>query len=81
MGQTITIRLTPKRERLLKNIKKRFNLKKNSEVIDLVLKMSSNDDVGYKSKIEKVSGIVSLEGKKSSVKRIRFLRDGNDYYC
>ncbi|MGR3177615.1 MAG: hypothetical protein ACUZ8E_06125 [Candidatus Anammoxibacter sp.] len=76
MGQTITIRLTSKRERLLKNFKKRFNLKKNSEAIDLALRMGADDEVDYKSRIDKVSGIINLKGKKTSVKTIRILRDG-----
>ena len=75
MGQTITIRLTSKRERLLKNFKKRFNLKKNSEAIDLALRMGADDEVDYKSRIDKVSGIINLKGKKTSVKTIRILRD------
>lgn len=76
MSQTITIRLTSKRERLLKLLKKRFNLKRNSEVIDLALSMSFNDDIDYKSKLEKVSGCIRLKGKENSIKRIRSLRDG-----
>ena len=76
MSQTITIRLTSKRERLLKLLKKRFNLRKNSEAIDLALSMSFNDDIDYKSRLEKVSGCIRLKGKENSIKRIRSLRDG-----
>jgi hypothetical protein len=76
MSQIITFRLTPKRKSLLNAIKKRFNLEKNSEAIDLALGMSSDNNIDYKSRIEKVSGIVSLKGKKDSVKKIRFLRNG-----
>lgn len=76
MGQSITIRLTPTRERLLKLLKKRFNLKKNSEAIDLALRMSFKDEIDYKSRIEKVAGCISLKGRKRSVKMIRSLRDG-----
>lgn len=76
MGQSITIRLTPTRERLLKLLKKRFNLKKNSEAIDLALRMSFKDEVDYKSRIEKVAGCIILKGRKRSVKMIRSLRDG-----
>lgn len=75
MSQTITIRLTAKRERLLKNFKKKFNLKKNSEAIDLALGMGSNDDIDYKRRIDKVTGIINLKSKKTSVKTIRILRD------
>ncbi len=76
MGETITIRLTPSRKRLLKLLKKRFNLKKNSEVIDLALNMSFKDEIDYRSKLEKVAGCISLEGSEDSVKRVRSLRDG-----
>ncbi|MCX5886543.1 MAG: hypothetical protein NT096_11655 [Proteobacteria bacterium] len=75
MGQTITIRLTPKREKLLTGLKKRFKVKKNSQAIDLALKMSITDDIDYRSRIEQVSGCISLKGKGSAVKRIRSLRD------
>ena len=76
MGQSITIRLTPTRERLLKLLKKRFKLEKNSEAIDLALRMSFKDEIDYKSRIEKVAGCISLKGNKNSVKIIRSLRDG-----
>jgi hypothetical protein len=76
MSQIITIRLTPKRKQLLNAIKRRFNLEKNSEAIDLALGMSSDNNIDYKSRIEKVSGIVSLKGKKDSVRKIRLLRNG-----
>lgn len=76
MGQTITIRLTPKREKLLTGLKKRFKVKKNSEAIDLALKMSRTpDDIDYGTRIEQVSGCISLKGKTNAVKRIRSLRD------
>jgi len=75
MSRSITIRLTPTRERLLKLLKKRFNLKKNSEAIDLALRMSFREEIDYKSRIEKVAGCISLRGRKNSVKMIRSLRD------
>ena len=75
MSRSITIRLTPTRERLLKLLKKRFNLKKNSEAIDLALRMSFREEIDYKSRIEKIAGCISLRGRKNSVKMIRSLRD------
>ena len=75
MSRSITIRLTPTRERLLKLLKKRFNLKKNSEAIDLALRMSFREEIDYKCRIEKVAGCISLRGRKNSVKMIRSLRD------
>lgn len=77
MGQSITIRLTPSRERLLKLLKKRFNLRKTSDAIDMALRISVKDEIDYRSQIEKVSGCVNLKGIENSVKRIRALRDGS----
>jgi len=76
MSRSITIRLTPTRERLLKLLKRRFNLKNNSDAIDLALRMSFREEIDYKSRIEKVAGCISLKGRKDSVKMIRSLRDG-----
>ena len=76
MSRSITIRLTPARERLLKLLNKRFNLKNNSDAIDLALRMSFREEIDYKSRIEKVAGCISLKGRKDSVKMIRSLRDG-----
>lgn len=75
MSRSITIRLTPTRERLLKLLKKRFNLKKNSDAIDFALRMSFREEIDYKSRIEKVAGCISLKGHKDSVRMIRSLRD------
>lgn len=76
MDQTITIRLTQKREKLLNKIKRQFKVKKNSEAIDLALKLSVKEDIDYKDRIRKVTGCISLKGRETSVKRIRNLRDG-----
>ncbi len=76
MNQTITIRLTQKREKMLNKIKKLFKVKKNSEAIDLALKLSFKEDIDYKDRIKKVAGCINLKGREASVKRIRNLRDG-----
>jgi hypothetical protein len=76
MSQTITIRLTPTRELLLKLLKRRFNLKNNSEAVELALRMSFKDDIDYKAKIENVAGCIGGKGRKNSVTLIRSLRDG-----
>ena len=76
MSQTITIRLTPKRERILKLLKKHFNVKKNSEAIDLALTKSLQEDMDYESKLQKVAGCISLSGRTTAVKRIRSMRNG-----
>ena len=76
MSQTISIRLTTRRERLLKLIKKQFNLKKNSEAIDLALNICFKGTIDYKSRIKKVAGCLSLKDSNNSVDKIRSLRDG-----
>ncbi len=75
MNQTITIRLTPTRERLLKLFKRRYNLKTNSEAIELALRIGFEDEVDYKTKIKQVAGCIKLENDVSAVNRIRSLRD------
>ena len=77
MTQTITIRLTPGREQLLKGLKKRFNVKKNFEAIDLALRMCAKDDLDFRSRLEHVAGCITLKGRKTAVQKIRTLRDGN----
>ncbi len=76
MSRTITIRLTPKREEMLGKIKKQFKVRKNSEAIDLALRLSYDGDMDYKDRIEKVTGCISLKGQDASVRKIRYLRDG-----
>ena len=76
MSQSITIRLTPARERLLKLVKKRFKVKKNSEAIDIALKMSFDENIDYSTRLQKVTGCISLKGKGNAIERIRSLRDG-----
>ena len=75
MNQSITIRLTPTRERLLKLFKRRYNLKTNSEAIELALQIGFEDEVDYRSKIKQVTGCIKLENSKGAVNRIRSLRD------
>jgi hypothetical protein len=75
MSQSITIRLTPERARLLNRLKRRFKVKKHSEAIDLVLRMNTAGEDGYRARVEKVSGCISATGKKNAVQRIRSLRD------
>ncbi|GAX61149.1 transposase [Candidatus Scalindua japonica] len=76
MNRTITIRLTPKREEMLSKAKRRFKVRKNSEAIDLALRLSYGEEIEYKDRIEKVSGCIRLKGEDTSVKKIRSLRDG-----
>ena len=75
MNQSITIRLTPTRERLLKLFKRRYNLKTNSEAIELALRIGFEDEVDYKTKIKQVTGCIKLENDISAVNRVRSLRD------
>ena len=80
MSQSITVRLTPTRARLLKMLKRRFNLKTNSEVIDLALRTSvqkeiEDEEIDYRARIEKVAGCLRKRSGKDAMKRIRELRD------
>ena len=75
MNQSITIRLTPTREQLLKLFKRRYNLKTNSEAFELALRIGFEDEVDYKTKIKQVTGCIKLENDISAVNRIRSLRD------
>jgi hypothetical protein len=75
MNQSITIRLTPTRERLLKLFKRRYNLKTNSEAIELALRIGFEDEVDYRTKIKQVTGCIKLENDISAVNRILSLRD------
>ncbi len=75
MNQSITIRLNPTRERLLKLFKRRYNLKTNSEAIELALRIGFEDEVDYKTEIKQVAGCIKLENDRSAVDRIRSLRD------
>ena len=51
-------------------------LKKNSEAIDLAIKMSFKGTVDYKSRIKKVSGCIRIKDSNNSIDTIRYLRDG-----
>ncbi len=75
MGTTITIRMTPVRERLLKLFKKRYNLQKNSEAFELALKMGFENEMDYRLKIDKVAGCLAAEKDQTAVERIRSIRD------
>lgn len=75
MSTTITIRLTPDRERLLKLFKQRYNIKKNSEAFEFALKLGFENDLDYKSKIEKVAGCLTDKRDKNATEIIRSLRD------
>ncbi len=75
MNTSITIRLTPIRERLLKLFKQRYNIQRNSEAIELALKMSFPDETDYKSKIEKVTGCIKEKNDVNAIDQIRSLRD------
>ena len=76
MNHSITFRLTPARERLLKLVKKRYKVKKNSEAIDIALKISYDGNSNYSDKIKKVKGCIKLNGEKNAIKKIRSLRNG-----
>ena len=74
MSETISVRLTPEREKLLKTAKRYYKVKNNSEVIDLALKEALKDRADYESRLKSVVGCVKLKGKENSIERIRKLR-------
>ncbi|MBU3915190.1 hypothetical protein KKA14_06610 [bacterium] len=75
MSTTITIRLTPERERLLKLFKQQYNIDKNSEAFEFALKLGFDKNLDYKSKIEKVAGCLTRNGDKNATEIVRSLRD------
>ncbi len=75
MSNTITIRLTPDRERLLKLFKLRHNIKKNSEAIELALRLGFESELDYRSKINKVAGCLKSKEDRKASDMIRTLRD------
>lgn len=74
MNRTISLRLTTERENLLKQVKKLFNIKKNSDAIDLALKMSLRDQPDYGERLNAVTGCIKLNGEKTAVTAVRNLR-------
>lgn len=75
MSQILSFRLTPERERMLNKIKKRYKVKKNSEVFDLLLKMNTEKEPKYKQRIEQVAGCICFKNKENAVMKIRNLRE------
>ena len=74
MNRTISLRLTSERENLLKQVKKFFNVSKNSDAIDLALKMSLRDRPDYDERLNAVSGCIQLNGEETAVTAVRSLR-------
>ncbi len=74
MSSSITIRLTPTRERLLKIFKKRHNVSSNTQAIELALKMVSEEEISYSVKIKQVKGCIVSKSKKNAIDQIRELR-------
>ncbi len=74
MGTSITIRLTPTRERLLKLLKKHYNVSSNTQAIELALKMVSEEESDYLSIIDQVKGCIVGKSKKNAIDQVRELR-------
>jgi len=74
MNRTISLRLTSERENLLKQVKKFFNVSKNSDAIDLALKMSLRDRPDYAERLNAVTGCIKLKKGKTAVAAVRKLR-------
>lgn len=76
MSTTITIRLTPERERLLKLFKQQHNIQRNSEAIELALKLGFKDQIEYLPKIRQVAGCLKQNCKQNADEIVRNLRGG-----
>ena len=76
MNRTISLRLTSEREILLKQVKKFFNVRKNSDAIDLALKMSLRDRPDYAERLNAVTGCIKLKKGETAVAAVRSLRGG-----
>lgn len=74
MTRTISIRLTPEREYLLIQAKKRFKAKKYSDVIDLALKTSVKDISDYGLRLKNAIGCIKFQGDENAIDLIRNLR-------
>lgn len=75
MSNTITIRLTPDRERLLKLFKHQHNVKTNSEAFELALRLGAAEDQDYKKKLSKVAGCLAKDSRQDAVEMVRALRE------
>jgi len=74
MNRTISLRLTSERENLLRQVKKFFNVRKNSDAIDLALRMSLRDRADYDERLNAVTGCIQLNGEETAVEAVRNLR-------
>jgi len=74
MSNSITIRLTPDRERLLKLFKLRHNIQKTSEAIELALKLGFDEQIDYLPKINNVAGCLQFENGENADEIVRNLR-------
>ncbi len=74
MNRTISLRLTSERENLLKQVKKFFKVRKNSDAIDLALKMSLRERHDYDERLKAVTGFIQLNGDETAVTAVRSLR-------
>jgi len=75
MNRTISIRLTPERDILLKQLKKIFNVKNNSDAIDLALKMSVKDMPDFEKRLKAATGCIKPFTEESAVAAVRRLRE------
>ncbi len=76
MNKTISLRLTSERGNLLKQAKQFFKVRKNSDAIDLALKMSLRERPDYDERLKAVTGCIQLNGGKTAVDAVRNLRGG-----
>lgn len=74
MNRTISLRITSEREYLLKQAKQRFKVKKNSDAIDMALKMSLKERPDYDERLRAVAGCIQLNDGETAIAAVRNLR-------
>lgn len=74
MNRTISLRITSEREYLLKQAKQFFKVKKNSDAIDMALKMSLKNRSDYEERLRSVTGCIQLSDGETAVAAVRRLR-------
>ncbi len=74
MNRTISLRITSEREYLLKQAKQFFKVKKNSDAIDMALKMSLKNRSDYEERLRSVTGCIQLNDGETAITAVRNLR-------
>jgi len=75
MNRTISIRITPERDDLLRRAKVIFNVEKNSDAIDLALKISVKDLPDFDKRLKDATGCIKPFAEESAVAAVRRIRE------